>query len=334
MEELQLIVAHGVFKGTEGREKVFEGEAPHSVAIVLCGGEVEVRDGTEVVRVFARHEIDDFLCDVVRRKGWWHRDGKLILVGLAIFSVEGKLAADWFVLFHEDAGLLTHPAVETVHDIAATRLVGAEYTGEVFAGRKPGGVGYFAELQAVLHGLCEVEAQLALSRLHSGEFWQATLTLQIEEGLAMAPGRKLIENTASAGGLLQREVSHVGDQEDELLLVVGASVRHGGRLHNDDAGVSGCLFGNRPGAVGDAVVWNVNPAALSDVCSGWFGGLNLVGKVFRHLDWDVVLTNRGGRRLILYSSSAPLHRNVQCIDDRYPWRPGFRFCGSNQGIGF
>ncbi len=42
VEELEMIVAHGVFIRTEGGQEVSEREAPHAIAIGLSAGEVEV----------------------------------------------------------------------------------------------------------------------------------------------------------------------------------------------------------------------------------------------------------------------------------------------------
>ena len=51
VEELLLVVAHGVFKGAEEGKKLLEGEAPESVGVGLGAGQVEVLDGAEVVGV-------------------------------------------------------------------------------------------------------------------------------------------------------------------------------------------------------------------------------------------------------------------------------------------
>ncbi len=61
VEELRLVVAHGVFVRAEGGEQVLEGEAPHAVAVGLGAGQVEVFDGAEVVAVVLLDERDDFL---------------------------------------------------------------------------------------------------------------------------------------------------------------------------------------------------------------------------------------------------------------------------------
>ncbi len=79
--------------------------------------------------------------DGVGREGGRGGDGHLALVGVAVFCVEGELAADGFGVVHEDAGLLAHAAVEAVHDVGFAVFVGAVGGEEVGRGGGPGGVG-------------------------------------------------------------------------------------------------------------------------------------------------------------------------------------------------
>jgi len=89
--------------------------------------------------------------------------------------------------------------------------------------------------------------------------------LEFEERLAVAVGREVVEDGAAFGLLLEREVAHVGDEDDELFLVVGTAEGLGGGFDDDDAGVRGGLLGEGAGAVGVAVVGDVDPAAVFDV---------------------------------------------------------------------
>ena len=60
VEELLLVVAHGVFKGAEEGKELFEGELPEGVGAGLVAGQVEVLDGAEVVAVVLGDIGDDF----------------------------------------------------------------------------------------------------------------------------------------------------------------------------------------------------------------------------------------------------------------------------------
>jgi hypothetical protein len=94
------------------------------------------------------------------------------------------------------------------------------------------------------------------------------LALEFEEGLAVAVGREVIEDRDAFGLLLEREVTHVRDEDDEFFLVVGAAESLGGGFDDDDAGVGGGLFGEGAGTVGVAIVGDVDPAAIFDVGGG------------------------------------------------------------------
>ena len=94
----------------------------------------------------------------------------------------------------------------------------------------------------------------------------------------MAFGREVVEDGDAFGLLLQGEVAHVGDEDDELFLVVRAAEGLGGGFNDDDAGVCGSLFGERAGAVGVAVVGDVDPAAGFQIFLGWEGGGDLRGE--------------------------------------------------------
>ncbi len=107
----------------------------------------------------------------------------------------------------------------------------------------------------------------------------------------------MVENADTAGGLLQREVAHVADQEDELLLVVGSAVRLGGGFDDDDAGLPRRLFGKRPDAIGEAVVGNVDPASLTDISLGRMCRLNLLLEEGRYGHISTVCGMGAGRDL-------------------------------------
>ncbi len=278
VEELRLVVTHGVFEGAEGGEEVLEGEGPHAVGVGLGAGEVEVFDGAEVVGVAVGDVGDDLGGDVVGREAGRGGDGDLALVGVAVIGVVGELAAEGFAVLHEDAGALTLGAVEAIHDVALgvgaclSLFEGAVDGGEVSELGEPGGVGDLVEMEALGDSLGEVEAEFALGGAHDGEGGELAVLLEGEQGLAVAYGREVVEDSDAAGGLLEGEVAHVADEEDELFLVVGAAEGLGGRLDDDDAGLVGGLFGEGAGAVGEAVVGDVDPAALGYVFGGGLGG--------------------------------------------------------------
>ena len=89
----------------------------------------------------------------------------------------------------------------------------------------------------------------------------------------------MIEDGDSFGLLLESEVAHVGDEDDEFFLVVGTTESLGGGLDDDDAGVGGVLVGEWAGAVGVAVVGDVDPAAIFDVGSCGLRGVDLMLEV-------------------------------------------------------
>ncbi len=265
MEELRLVVAHGVFEGAEDGQEVIEGEAPHEVAVGLGAGKVEAVGGAEVVGEEASNEGDDLVGDGVGREGGRGGDGDLTLVGVAVVGIEGELAADGLGVGHEYAGLLAHAAVKAVHDEGFARFVRAEGGEEVLRGGGPGGVGYEVELEALALGGGEVEAELALGGSHDCDGREVVLALQIEESLAVVGAGEVVEDGDAAGGLLEREVAHVADEDDELFLVVGAAVGLDGGLDEDDAGLGVGLLGEGAGAVGEAVVGDVDPATAGEV---------------------------------------------------------------------
>ena len=94
-------------------------------------------------------------------------------------------------------------------------------------------------MEAFGDGLCEIEPEFPLGGLHEGEGREGAFPLQQAEGLSVAERREMVEDADTAGGLLECEVAHVADEEDELLLVVGTAVRFGGGLDDDDAGLVG-----------------------------------------------------------------------------------------------
>ena len=120
-------------------------------------------------------------------------------------------------------------------------------------------------------GLAQVQAEFALSGSHAGEGRELAGLLELEEGLAVGFGGEVVEDLDAFGGLLQSEVAHVGDEDDEFLLVVRAAQGFSGGLDDDDAGSFGGLLGQGAGAVGVAVVGDVDPTAGSEV--GSFGGV-------------------------------------------------------------
>ncbi len=61
VEELEVVVAHGVFEAAEVGEEIGEEEAPEDVGVRLSAGEVEVGQGAEVMRVGLFDEGDDLL---------------------------------------------------------------------------------------------------------------------------------------------------------------------------------------------------------------------------------------------------------------------------------
>ena len=140
MEELEVIVAHGVFKTAEVLQLMGEEELPEGVRVGLGAGEIEAVGGTEVVGVGVLDEGDDFLGDGVRWEGGRNGDGDFVAVRVAVVGIEGELAARGFGVLHEDAGLLAHGAVEAIHDVGLAGLVGAVDLGEVFCLGGPGGV--------------------------------------------------------------------------------------------------------------------------------------------------------------------------------------------------
>ncbi len=105
----------------------------------------------------------------------------------------------------------------------------------------------------------------------------------------------MVEDADAACGLLEREVAHVGDEDDELFLVVGAAEGLGGGLDDDDAGLGGRLLGEGAGAVGVAVVGDVDPAAgfavgCGGACGGDAGveeGLGELHTCLDALDWEI-----------------------------------------------
>lgn len=96
----------------------------------------------------------------------------------------------------------------------------------------------------------------------------------------MAEGREIVEDTDASGGLLQREVVHVADEENELFLMVRPAVRFGGRLDDDDPGLRCRLLRERADAVGESIVRDVDPAAVCDVLGG-----GVCGRYLPEKDW-------------------------------------------------
>ena len=96
MEELRLVVAHGVFVGAELGQEVFESEAPEGVAIGLGAGQVEVFDAAEVVGIGGADHRNDLPGEVVGREAGRLGDGDLVPVGFAVLGVEGEAAAGGF----------------------------------------------------------------------------------------------------------------------------------------------------------------------------------------------------------------------------------------------
>ena len=281
VEELEVVVAHGVFEGAEVGEEFGEGELPEGVAIGLGAGEIEAvwsDKCAEVVGVGGFDQVEDFRGDGIGREGGRSGDGDLAFVGVAVVGVEGELAADGLGVGHEDAGLLAHFAVEAVHHKRLAVLVGAVDGEEVGCGGGPGGVLDEVHLETGFDGGGEVEAELALGGGHAGERRKVAVALELEEGLAVAGGREMVEDFDALGGLLQGEVAHVGDEDGEFFLVVRAAKGLGGGLDDDDAGLGGRLFGEGAGAVGVAVVGDVDPAAGGDVVCCGLGGRDEVGE--------------------------------------------------------
>ena len=155
---------------------------------------------------------------------------------------------------------LAHGAVEAVHDVGYAGFVGAVDLGEVLSLGGPGGVGDEGDVEALLLGLGEVEAEFALGGDHAGDGRELAGLLEFQEGLAVRFGGEVVEDLDSLCGLLQGEVAHVGDEYNEFLLVVGAAQGLGGGFDDDDACLGGGLLGERAGAVGVAVVGDVDPA--------------------------------------------------------------------------
>lgn len=175
VEELKVIVAHGVFEGSEGGQEMLECEAPHTVGVGLGAGQVESIDGAEVMGVFVRNIRDDLGGDLVGRVDGRDRNRDLVLVGVSVFGVVGELTSERLSVPHQDACLLTHGAVEAVHDVVAgagacfAAPVGAVDGGEVFELREPGNVRHFVEFEAIRDGLFEIEAEFTLCWTHQGE---------------------------------------------------------------------------------------------------------------------------------------------------------------------
>ncbi len=264
VEELGLVVAHGVFVRAEGGEQVLEREAPNAVAVAPGAGQVEVVEGAEVVAVILLNERDDFLRDAVGRVAGGRGNGNLALVGVAVVGVEGELAAQRFGIPHEDTGLLSHAAVEAVHDIGSAVPVGTVGGEKVGGGAGPGGIRDEVEQKALRLCIDEVEAEFAFGRLHDGEAGELMLALELEESLSVRMRRPVVEDFDAAASLFEGEVAHVADEDNELFLVVRPAERFCCGLYDDDAGLVGGLLGEWAGAVGVAVVRYVDPAARLD----------------------------------------------------------------------
>ena len=265
VEELLLVVTHGVFKGAEEGKELLEGELPEGVGAGLVAGQIEVADGAEVVAVVLGDVGDDFFREGIGREERRAWDGHFAPVGIAVVGVVGELAADGLAALHEDAGFLAHAAVEAIHYVtfSVTELtVDAE---EVFGLREPGGVRDLLELEAGGGSGREIEAKLALGRDHHGECGDVAVLLQLKQALAVTAGGQVVEDADAAGGLLEREVAHVADEEDELLLVVRAAQGLGDGFDDDDAGVGGGLLGEWAGAVSEAIVGDVDPATMGEI---------------------------------------------------------------------
>ena len=155
-----------------------------------------------------------------------------------------------------------------VHDVGAAGAIGSVDGKKVLGGGEPGGVGDDVQAKAVLPGLGEVEPEFALGGLHDGELGERTAALQLAEGLAVAERGEVVKDVYAEGGLLEREVAHVADEQNEFLLVVGAAVGLGGGLDDDDGGAVGGLLGEGAGAVREAVVGNVDPTTGGGIGGG------------------------------------------------------------------
>ena len=118
---------------------------------------------------------------------------------------------------------------------------------------------------------CQVEPELALGGRHAGEAGEFLAALELEQRLAVGVRREVVEDLDAARRLLEREMAHVRDQDDQLFLVIRAAERLGGGFDDDDAGLSRGLLGQRAGPVGEAIVGDVDPAAVPEVFAGRVG---------------------------------------------------------------
>ena len=79
------------------------------------------------------------------------------------------------------------------------------------------------DLETLFLGLMEVEAEFSLCWGHAVDGGELVGLLEVEEGLAVGFRAEVVEDFDAFCCLLEGEVAHVGDEDDELFLVIRAA---------------------------------------------------------------------------------------------------------------
>src|SRR3569833_1213049 len=90
----------------------------------------------------------------------------------------------------------------------------------------------------------------------------------MHESLGVAELGEVVDHTDASLSLLEGEVAHIGNEQNQLLLVIGAPMPFVGRFNNDDAGRIRGLLGQRACAVSKPIVGNEYPTAILQIVFG------------------------------------------------------------------
>ena len=179
---------------------------------------------------------------------------------LSILGVEAELAADRLPLLHQDSGVATHRSIERVHSPWGRPVLLARV--ELLRSGQPTFVRSDPQSSIGDEGR-ELGAELPLRRLL--HFEGAELGREFTKRRCVRLLRHSIANRHSSARLLQREVTLVGENERELLSVVGTSRGLRRAFEQHDADLAGRRLCERSDSIGELVVRDVHPLPLADL---------------------------------------------------------------------
>ena len=254
VEEAPGAPGHGVLVGAEVLHARLPGPAPHLLHLLGGGRDGFGRHRSGPAGEALLHQLHHLPGDGVGFEGGRLGGRRLSVPELPVVRVVGVLPPGGRAVLHEDPGALPHGAVEGVLPPGPVGVAGG---GEVLLGGEPPLV--LGELQEpLLHQGPQVLAELPLGGAHARE--PVHLPGQGPElgGEVLLPGEEADRHPGP--GRLQGEVALAGEEEGELLLVVGAAPRLPGALHQDDPHRSPGLPGDGAQLQGELVVWVIDPA--------------------------------------------------------------------------